>query len=170
MQTISCHFPSIIEKLVVFVNFIISEIFLQVCPGGRVLLGFCAGMNKPRRAKNFPVFRDFLLLFSGNLFPYKTHKNVKKGHLYPCFLIKTHQNTQKSTLNHVEKQCVFLTKNQVFSTNNTENNRFANNGLAVHCSQNSKTGRNLGFFIVRNQSIYTLGVRLCIFIFVTSNK
>ena len=112
----------------------------------------------------------FLYFHSGNLFRYKTHKNVKKGHLYPCFLIKTHQNTQKSALNHVEKQCVFLTKNQVFSTNNTQNNRFANNGLAVRCSQNSKTGRNLGFFIVRNHSIYTLGVRLCIFIFVTSNK
>ena len=57
MQTISCHFPSIIEKLVVFVNFIISEIFLQLCPGGRILLVFRAGMNKPHRARFYTVLK-----------------------------------------------------------------------------------------------------------------
>ena len=38
----------------------------------------------------------FLYFHSGNLFLYKTHKNVKKGHFYPCFLIKIHQNTQNT--------------------------------------------------------------------------
>jgi hypothetical protein len=55
MQTISCHFSFIVEKFVVFVNFIISEIFLRLCPGVRIRLDFRAGMNKPRRATFYTV-------------------------------------------------------------------------------------------------------------------
>ena len=59
MQTISYHFPSIIEKLVVFVNFIISGIFLRLCPDGRILLGFRTGMNKPELAQGSVIFLFF---------------------------------------------------------------------------------------------------------------
>ena len=43
------------------------QIFLRLYPGVRILLGFCAGMNKPRRATFYTVLLKggFSLVFQG---------------------------------------------------------------------------------------------------------
>ena len=60
---------------------------------------YVTGSNPVARAKIFPVFRDFLLLFSGNLFPYKTHKNVKKVSKMDIFILFFTQNHTESHRN-----------------------------------------------------------------------
>lgn len=53
------------------------QIFLRLCPGGQILLGFRAGMIKPRRAKISPDFCGFFFVCYRWLFLYKIHKNSK---------------------------------------------------------------------------------------------
>ena len=65
----------------------------------RTVNPYVTGSSPVARAKNFPVFRGFLLLFSGNLFPYKTHKNVKKVSkmdIFTLFFIQNHTESHRN--------------------------------------------------------------------------
>ena len=65
----------------------------------RTVNPYVTGSSPVARAKNFPVFRDFLLLFSGNLFLYKTHKNVKKVSkmdIFTPFFIQNHTESHRN--------------------------------------------------------------------------